>query len=332
MTQSHAPSTAFAGLDVGKAACQLAILLPDGSVLQRAIDTTPEGFADMVQLCRDHQVSLVVMEYTGRLELLPALELWAARIPLSIISPRQSKSFARALNREAKTDRLDAELLARFAQKVQPQPMEKPSPHQLELQELATRRRQLTAMVVQEKNRLAQARLKNLRRGIRKSLAFLVRMIRDVDKQISQHIQDDPQRKIMVEQLETVPGISSVSAQQLIIALPEIGTLTRRKIASLAGLAPFARDSGGSTGQRSIRGGRRYARNALFMPTMCAIRHNPMIKEMYQRLLAAGKRRMVALVACMRKLLILLNSMVKQSKNWEQFLKNTKPESTPVLA
>ena len=207
-----------------------------------------------------------------------------------------------------------------------------PSPHQLELQELATRRRQLTAMVVQEKNRLAQARLKNLRRSIRKSLAFLVRMIRDVDKQISQHIQDDPQRKIMVEQLETVPGISSVSAQQLLIALPEIGTLTRRKIASLAGLAPFARDSGGSTGQRSIRGGRRYARHALFMPTMCAIRHNPIIKEMYQRLLAAGKRRMVALVACMRKLLILLNSMVKQSKNWEQFLKNTTTESTPVSA
>lgn len=331
MTHSHAPSSTFAGLDVGKAACQLAILLPEGAVLQRPFATTPEGLADMVHLCREHHVTLVVMEYTGRLELAPAAELWNAGIKLSIISPRQSKSFARTLAREAKTDRLDAELLARFAQKIQPDPTEKPAPHQLELQELASRRRQLVGMLVQEKNRLGQARLKHLQGNIRKSLAFITKMIREVDRQIHRHIQDDPRLESLVQQLETVPGISSTSAQQLLIALPEMGTLTRRKIASLAGLAPFARDSGSMTGQRSIRGGRRDARNALFMPTLCAIRHNPIIKDMYQRLVASGKRRIVALVACMRKFLILLNSMVKQAKTWDQFLQKTQPEKLPVL-
>ncbi len=173
--------------------------------------------------------------------------------------------------------------------------------------------------------------MKNLQQSIRKILAFLLRMIRDVDRQIHPHIQDDPRLQSMAEQLETVPDISSTSAQQLLIALPEIGTLTRRKIASLAGLAPFARDSGGTTGQRSIRGGRRDAHNALFMPTLCVIRYNPIIKSMYLRLLAAGKRRIVALVACMRKLLILLNRMLKQAKDWAQFLENTKPEPMPNL-
>lgn len=243
MTQSYAPTSAFAGLDVGKATCQLAILLPDGIVLQRTLATTPEALPQMVQLCREHHVELVVMEYIGRLELPPAVELWNALIPVSIISPRQSKSFARTLSHEAKSDRLDAELLARFAQKIQPRPTEKHSPHQLELQELATRRRQLTDMLVQEKNRLTQARMKNLQKSIRKSLAFLTRMIRDVDRQIHQHIQCDPRLRSLAEQLETVPGISRISAQQLLITLPEIGTLTRRKFASLAGLAPFARDS-----------------------------------------------------------------------------------------
>ena len=324
MTPSHAPTTAFAGLDVGKAFCQLAILLPEGTTVQRPIPTTPDGFAQMVELCQKHQVALVVMECTGRLEIPPAVELWHAGIPVSIISPRQSHAFAKALGRAAKTDRLDADLLARFAQRIRPNPTEKLSEYHLELREWATRRRQLMGMLIQEKNRLAQARAQSLQENIQRHLRLLTQQLDAVDQQIHDHLQRDPQLHAAVARLESVPGISRIAATQLIVALPELGTLTRRTVASLAGLAPMAHDSGTLAGPRAIRGGRANARTALFMPALCATRFNPVIKAMYTRLRAAGQRPIVALIACMRKLLIILNSMLKQHKTWDQFiLKNT---------
>lgn len=323
MSQASDPFPAYAGLDVGKSLHQLAILDGGGELLERSIANTPEGLAEMVELCREHRVSLVVMEATGRLELDPASALWNAGLCVSIISPGQSKAFARALAREAKTDRLDAVLLARFAQKIRPEPTAEPSPLEQELRELAARRRQLTGLLVQEKNRLGQARSKPVRESIKCVLAELQRQLNDVDDHLEKLIAKDPKLQEAVRLLASVPGISNTSACQLLIAMPELGTLNRRSSASLAGLAPFAHDSGSLKGQRRIRGGRSAARTALFMPMLSAIRYNPIVKSFYQRLVSAGKRRIVALIACMRKLLGILNSMLRQQKDWNAFvLKN----------
>jgi transposase len=323
-------SPAYAGLDVGKSCHQLAIVSAGGGgggagepLLQRPIPNTPEGLADLVRLCQEHRVGLVVMEATGRLELDPASALWNAGIAVSIISPAQSSAFAKALATPAKTDRLDALLLARFAQKIQPDPTAPPSALDRELRELAARRRQLTGLLVQEKTRLQQARSTMVRHSIQRVIAELQKQLNDVDDHLERQLANDPKLNEAVQLLASVPGISNTSATQLLIALPELGTLNRRSAASLAGLAPFAHDSGALTGQRHIRGGRSAARTALFMPMLSAIRYNPIVKAFYQHLLAAGKRRMVALVACMRKLLGILNSMLKQRKDWDTFILKT---------
>lgn len=330
MSQSHASSTTpsalvptavFAGLDVGKDNCQLAILLSDGSALNQSLDTSPQGLAAMVSLCQKHNVSLIVMEATGLLHLIPATELWNAGLRVSIISPRQSSAFAKALSREAKTDRLDALLLARFAQTIQPTPTDQPSERELQLRELAARRRQLIGLLVQEKNRHQQARTKPVRSSIARIITAIEKQLEDVDDHLTKTIQEDPELEKAVAILSSVPGIGQTSAMSLLVALPELGTLNRRHVASLTGLAPVAHDSGSSQGQRCIRGGRSTARTALFMPTMTAIRCNPLIKGIYEHLRNQGKRRIVALVACMRRLVVILNSMIKQNKTWNDFVK-----------
>jgi len=318
-----APVCAYAGLDVGKASCQLAILLPDGSRLQKSIDASPSGFGQMAALAKEHQVALLVMEATGGLELDPAMALWNAGLAVSIISPGQSRAFARATSKQAKTDRVDAAMLAQFASKIRPDPSVQPTALELELRELAGRRGQLTGLLVQEKNRLQQARTQQVKKSIRQVIEALEKQLDDLDRLLQERVKEDPRIHQAIELLSSAPGIGTLSATQLCLAMPELGSLSRRSSASLAGLAPYAQDSGTMVGQRSIRGGRSAVRNALFMPTLSAIRHNPIIKEFYQRLRAAGKRRIVAVVACMRKLLGILNSMLKQNKTWDQFvLKN----------
>jgi transposase len=312
----HNTSKVFAGIDVGKARLQLALLSPDGKFLDRDFANTLEGRLNLVLLCRKHNVQLVVMQATGGLELDVACDLAHDEIPLSVITPAQSKAFARSLNKQAKTDAIDARILATFAQRLNPPATTIPSELQLNLRELAARRRQITAQCVQEKNRLQQARDPRVKNSIQKAIDFFEEQLADIDDHLGKLIAADPNLQVAVERIDSVPGIGPDTAIQLVAACPELGTLNRQQIASLVGLAPFNRDSGNTSGPRSIRGGRASVRTTLYMPTLAAIRFNPVLKTFYQRLIANGKKRMVAVVAVMRKLLIILNSLLRQKKSW----------------
>ena len=320
MANTTALLPAFAGVDVGKANLQLALCFHDGKFIERTCPNTPQGRADLVALCLEHHVQLVVMEATGGLELDIAADLAHDQIPVSVITPAQSKAFAKALNRQAKTDAIDARLLAAFARRLNPAPSQIPSETQRTLRELAARRRQLTQQLVQEKNRAQQARDKRVKTSIAKAIIFLEKQLADIDTHLSNLIAADPELLANVERLDSVPSIGPDTAACLVIACPELGTLNRQQIASLAGLAPFNHDSGSANGQRSTRGGREAIRTALYMPTLAAIRFNPVIRRFYLDKVQKGKKKMVALIAAMRKLLIILNSMVREKKTWSQFI------------
>jgi transposase len=315
----HASTPVFAGLDIGKTRLQLALLFPNGKFLDRSFANTLEGRLKLVLLCREHAVARVVLEATGGLELDAAAELAEAEIPVSVITPVQSKAFAKALNQQAKTDAIDARMLASFARHMNPPVSPIPSETQRNLRELAARRRQITAQCVQEKNRLQQARDPRVKKSIQKAIDFFEAQLADIDDHLSGLIAADPELQLAVERLDSVPGVGPDTAIQLVVACPELGRLNRQQIAALAGLAPMNRDSGNTSRPRSIRGGRSHVRTSLFMATMAAIRFNPLIKSFYQRLVANGKKKIVALVAAMRKLLIILNSLLRQQKTWDQF-------------
>lgn len=310
----------FAGIDVGKSSLQLALSFHDGRFLDRTFANTLEGRANLVLLCQKHKVALVVLEATGGLELDIAAELAHEQIPVSVITPAQSKSFARALNQQAKTDALDGRLLATFARNMLPPVSAIPSETQRNLRELAARRRQITAQCVQEKNRLQQARDGRVKKSIQKAIEFFEKQLADIDEHLGDLIAADPELALKIERLDSVPSIGPTTAAQLVVACPELGTLNRQQIASLAGVAPFNKDSGKQQGPRSIRGGRASVRTTLYMATMTAIRFNPIIKPFYKRLRENGKKKMVALVAAMRKLLILLNSLMRQQLSWNEFI------------
>lgn len=320
-TASSQPS--FAGVDVGKASLQLAICLPGDKFLQRTFANTPAGRGELAALCRQHQVPLVVVEATGGLELDIAVDLGAAQIPVSIITPAQSQAFRKALHQQAKTDAIDARLLATFASRLRPAPSQMASETQRNLRELATRRRQLIDQLVQEKNRSQQARDRRVQASLAQAIAFLEGQLADVDRHIGELLAVDPELKASIQRLDSVPAIGLHTAAQLMIACPELGTLNRQEAASLAGLAPFNRDSGTSHGPRVTRGGRQSIRNALYMATVAAIRFNPVIKDFYQGMVRRGKNKMLALIAAMRKLLIILNSIVREKKTWAEFIRQT---------
>jgi len=313
----------FAGLDVGKTSLQLALSLEEGKFLERSFPNSLPGRAELVSLCSQHRVQLVVMEATGGLELDAAVDLVHDQIPVSIITPGQSRAFAKALNQQAKTDAIDARLLATFARRLRPPTTAIPSETQRDMRELAARRRQLIQQLVQEKNRLQQARDRRVKTSVEKGIEFLQQQLADIDEHLGKLITANPELQLIIERLESVPGIGTNTATQLAVACPELGTLNRQQIASLAGLAPYNHDSGTSSGQRSIRGGRASVRTTLYMATLTAIRCNPIIREFYQRLRANGKKKMVALIAAMRKLLILLNSLLCQKKTWTEFVPQT---------
>lgn len=321
-TSSTGPSSlsAFAGIDVGKDSLDLAISLADGKVLGHRLANHDADHARIVALCQTYQVALVVLEATGGLELNIASALAAAGIPVSIITPAQSKAFAGALKSNAKTDALDAELLAAFARRMAPEITQVPSENLRNLRELATRRRQLIEQLVAEKNHLGQARHPKVKKSIIKTIDFLEQQLADIDDQLGELMSADEKLQLALEQMDSVPGVGKNTATTLLIACPELGTLNRQKIASLAGLAPYDHQSGKTNSPRHIRGGRAGMRSALYMATLTAIRRNPVIKEFYQRLVQSGKLKMVALTAAMRKLLIIINSMVRDGKTWAEFM------------
>jgi len=276
-----------------------------------------EGIRQLVAACEQRAVTRIVLEATGGLEREAVRELAAARLPVVVVNPRQVRDFARAIGRLAKTDRLDAEVLALFAHAVQPELRPLAPQTARELQEKLARRRQLVQLRTAEGNRLTQARSPKVRRSIESVLQLLDRQLEQLDKDIDQTIRQSPLWRARQQLLLSVPGVGRHTAHTLVAELPELGHCSRQQIAFLVGVAPLNRDSGSLRGRRHIWGGRARVRQALYMATLVAARHNPVISKHYQHLLQQGKKKKVALIACMRKLLTILNAILREQKPWQ---------------
>lgn len=274
-----------------------------------------EGVRDLVSELQSLQPLVVVLESTGGLELPLAGALAAASLPVVVVNPRQVRDFARATGRLAKTDVLDAQVLAHFAGAVRPEVRPLPDSDAQELHSLTARRTQVVEMLVAEKNRLGRAG-RAVAPRIRSHIQWLEQELRDLDQELQQTLRRSPVWRERDNLLRSVPGVGPQLSVALLSDLPELGTLGRRQIAALAGVAPMNRDSGAMRGRRTVSGGRTRIRAVLYMGALVASRHNPVIRSFYQRLLAAGKPKKLALTACMRKLLTILNGMVKSGKPW----------------
>jgi len=303
----------FVGIDVSKDRLDVHVRPLDDAF---GVMHDAEGIATLVARLRELRPDLIVLEATGGLQTRVAATLAAASLPTAVVNPRQVRDFARAMGRLAKTDALDAEAIARFAEAVKPEPRPLSDEQGQALQALVARRRQLVDMRVAEKNRRQQVRGAQLLKGLDDHLEWLAQAIAELDKDIDDHIKGSPLWRAKEDLLVSVPGVGSTTARALIADLPELGTLSRRRIAALVGVAPFNRDSGRMRGKRSIAGGRASVRNSLFMATITAVRCNPAIKATYRRLVEAGKPKMTAIVACMRKLLVILNAIMRDHVVW----------------
>jgi transposase len=302
----------FVGIDVSKARLDVAVR-PTGETF--SVSNDEAGIARLMSRLQEAPVELVVLEATGRLEGAVVGALAEAGMPVAVVNPRQVRDFARSTGRLAKTDSLDARVLAHFAQAVHPEVRPVPEPELQLLGALLARRRQLVEMLVAEKNRLARAEL-SVRGSLRSHIAYLESELDRLDGDLSTKLKDSPVWREKDDLLKGVPGVGQVLSITLLAELPELGTLDRRRIATLVGVAPLNADSGAHKGKRMIWGGRAQVRSALYMATMAATRHNPVIRGFYQRLLAASKPKKVALVACMRKLLTILNAMLRHHASW----------------
>jgi len=301
----------FAGVDVAKDTLEV-FVTPD---TRRSFTNENEGRKELARFLAEVCPRLVVMEATGGYQI-PVVETLALRnLPVVVVNPRQVRDFARATGRLAKTDAIDAEMIARFAQAVKPQarPLKDSDAHRL--QTLVARRRQLVEMITMERNRIGTAP-EWTRPDVEAHIEWLTGCIEKIDKDISSFIRKTPLWREKENLLRSVTGIGPVNASILLARLPELGKLDGKKISALVGVAPFNRDSGKSKGKRTIFGGRADVRAALYMAALSAIRHNPFIKTFYERLIHAGKLPKVAITACMRKLLVILNAMVKTNTPW----------------
>ena len=305
-------SELFIGIDVSKDRLDIS-LRPTGQCL--SFDNTDAGLDDLIRTLSELSPTLIVMEATGRYHQLALSRLVATSLPAIAINPRQSRDFARALGRLAKTDRIDAAVLAEFADRVRPVLRSIPDSDTQDLEALCTRRRQLVTMLIAEQNRHHTAP-RSLRPKIKKHIHWLEKELEDSDKDLKNRIRSSPAWREKEDVLSSCKGIGPVTTHSMLAYLPELGTFNRRQIAALVGVAPFNKDSGKFRGRRSISGGRRQLRNVLYMSALVATRHNPTIRTFYQRLVAAGKLPKVAIVACMRKLLTMLNSMVRNKTSW----------------
>ena len=299
----------FIGIDVSQDHLDV-FVLPNNK--RYHVHNSDDGCTKLVTLLKKHQPTCIVLEGTGGLEKLAALHLAKANLPVAVVNPRQVRDFAKALGRLAKTDRIDAEVLARFAEATKVEPRFVPDEERLELKELATRRKQLGVMLNMEQNRLRRTWTAPARASINQGIEHLKNQLKQLDGEINNKIESSPIWRTQDNLLQSVKGIGPATASFLIAALPELGRLNRREIASLVGLAPFNLDSGKLRGKRSIRGGRPDVRKSLYMAALVARRYNPVIKAFADRLLESGKRKKVVLVACMRKLLTILNAIMKQ--------------------
>jgi transposase len=303
----------FVGIDVSKRQLDV-VSEPGGS--HWVVDNDEAGVAELLERVEALRPRSIVLEASGGYESPVSTALAAAGLALAVVNPRQVRDFARATGRLAKTDRIDAAVLAAFAKALRPVVRALKDEQTRELQALCTRRRQLVAMLATEKNRLHNAP-KALRRDLKEHIGWLHKRIRDHDHQLQARVKDSELWRVNDELMQSVPGVGSVTSLNVLADLPELGTLNRREIAALVGLAPFNRDSGTLRGRRSVWGGRASVRAALYMATLSAVRCNPVIGAMYRRLVEAGKPSKVAMTACMRKLLVILNAMVRSGRPWE---------------
>lgn len=302
----------FVGVDVSKDLLEVAIR-PTGERWSTSNDSP--GLANLVARLEAEQPQAIVLEATGGYEVPVAAALGAAKLPVAVVNPRQVRDFARATGTLAKTDRVDAQVLAHFGEAVRPVPRPLPEPQQQELEALLARRRQLVDMLTMERNRL-RSTLPKVRPRLEAHIQWLEKELEQVEDELRDLLRRSPLWRQKDKLLQSAPGVGPVLSVTLLANLRELGTLNRRQIAALAGVAPFACDSGKLRGRRAIWGGRAPVRTALYMATLAAVRHNPVLRTFYRRLLAAGKARKVALVACMRKLLVILNAMLKHQTPW----------------
>ncbi len=306
-------SEVFIGVDVSKDRLDVHCL-PDGAAF--AVPRTPAGLADLVERIAPRAPYLVALEASGGLETVVVAALAGAGLPVIAVNPRQIRDFARAVGKLAKTDALDAEAIARFAEAVRPEPRPLLSEDAKALSELVTRRRQVIEMTVAERNRRRLVAAKPVLKSIDRLIAALEKQLVDLDRDIGARVRETPAWREKEELLKSVPGVGDQTARTLIAALPELGQLDRRQIAALAGVAPINRDSGKMRGRRMIAGGRANVRSALYMAALAGVRANPVLRAYYQRLREAGKLPKVAIVAAMRKLLTILNAMLKTKTAW----------------
>lgn len=300
------------GIDVAKAALDVAV---SPTAERWTLAYTEREVAALVRRLTPLQPALVVLEATGGLEGPLVGALAAAGLPVVVVNPRQVRDFAKATGRLAKTDTLDAAVLAHFAATVRPTPRPLPDAATQTLAALVTRRRQLVGMLTAERNRLASAP-RALRAEIQGHITWLQRRLGRLDEDLDQAIRTSPAWRAQDDLLQSAPGVGPVLSRTLLASLPELGALNRKAIAALVGVAPLNRDSGTLRGRRRVWGGRAAVRAVLYMGTLVAVRHTPVLRAFYQRLRAAGKLPKVALTACMRKLLTILNAMLKHQQPW----------------
>jgi transposase len=309
----------YIGIDVSKAHLDV-LWLPIGEGWREENDE--EGTEGLVKKVEGINPALVVLEATGGLEVPIACALGAEGLPVAVVNPRQVRDFAKATGLLAKTDALDAKVLALFAQRVQPTPRPLPDVQARELSALLVRRRQLIQMLTAEGNRFKSTPIATLRREIQEHISLLEERLKKLDDDLDKRLRESPLWQEKEDLLKGVLGIGPVMRYTLLADLPELGNLDRKQIAALVGVAPFNRDSGVLKGQRHIRGGRTRVRSTLYTATLSATRFNPVIGDFYQRLCDQGKPKRVALTACMRKFLTILNSMLTNHTTWNPAFKN----------
>jgi transposase len=304
----------FVGIDVAKDRLDVHVR-PSGEAFAVARDG--EGLAILVARLAALRPEAIVLEATGGFERTVAAALGAAKLPLSVVNPRQIRDFARATGKLAKTDALDAAAIAHFAEAVRPELRPIPDAQAQALGELVARRRQIVEMIVAETQRRRQLTQRPLIRRLDRHLALLQEELSEIERDLSNTIGGTPAWRESEDLLKTVPGIGNTAARTLLADLPELGTLDRKQIAALVGVAPLNRDSGIMRGRRSTWGGRAKVRRVLYMAALVATRHNPLIAAFYKRLREAGKPAKVALTACMRKLLTMLNAILRDRQPWQ---------------
>jgi transposase len=304
----------YVGVDVSKDRLDVHVR-PMGEAF--AVARNGEGLEELNRRLGGLGVSLVAVEATGGFETVVSASLVGAKLPVVVVNPAQVRSYAQALGKRAKSDPIDAEVIARFAEATKPEVRVLPDEQTQALADLVARRRQIVQMIAAERQREKRTQLRRVLRSIKNVIAALEKELNDIDEQIDDSIRNSPAWREKEDLLSSVPGIGPITARTLIASMPELGRLDRREVASLAGLAPWTRQSGQWKGKSFIGGGRSDVRTALFMAALSAARYNPVLNVFHQRLLAARKPKMVALIAVARKLLTILNAILRDKRPWQ---------------